>query len=462
MEINVVNSSPDTIKVSVTTSPTVKVSSPTVRTVSAIIPQGAKGDQGPAGPAGAAGADGTDGLGFTGGSYNASTGVVTFTSDDGLGFTTSDLRGADGQDGTNGTNGTDGTDGLGFTGGSYNSGTGIVTFTSDDGLGFSTSDLRGADGTNGTDGSTQYGVVSSEPTSAADFTFDGIDHDIVFDESATSTVAYMYGLNSAGTAIYRWSGSRRTILILDVTNFSLQNSSGSTISSGTNNIYEIGATTNEWQSNCQGFNATYNNVAGGTLSGTNQISVSNRSSSQTWGSSALTIETADLTGTAPTQTLVDFRDGATEANFDVYYPNDTTWDSSARKSLGFTLSAADGSNTDSTSLTFYFKNRVFYGGSSNSSLTSSDIIGLSNSPFTGSDFTLGSTSISTTGTQYVYYCYPSRFSGTPTFVVNGFNTAFTQLTDVSVTNSSGYVESYEVYQSPQQYTDATLTLQVTT
>lgn len=42
--------------------------------------------------------------------------------------------------------------GLGWTGGSYAAGTGIVTFTSDDGLGFATGDLRGADGTNGTDG----------------------------------------------------------------------------------------------------------------------------------------------------------------------------------------------------------------------------------------------------------------------------------------------------------------------
>ena len=47
-------------------------------------------------------------------------------------------------------------------------------------------------------------------------------------------------------------------------------------------------------------------------------------------------------------------------------------------------------------------------------------------------------------------------------LVNDLQTAFTQLADVSVTNSSGYVESYEVYQSPQQYTDATLTFEVTT
>lgn len=45
---------------------------------------------------GSPGLTGATGDGFTGGSYNASTGVVTFTSDDGLGFSTGDLRGADG------------------------------------------------------------------------------------------------------------------------------------------------------------------------------------------------------------------------------------------------------------------------------------------------------------------------------------------------------------------------------
>ena len=77
------------------------------------------------------GVPGDTGPGFTGGSYNAADGTVTFTSNDGLGFSTGDLRGTDGQ---------------GFTGGSYDVSTGVVTFTSDDGLGFSTGDLRGADG----------------------------------------------------------------------------------------------------------------------------------------------------------------------------------------------------------------------------------------------------------------------------------------------------------------------------
>jgi hypothetical protein len=55
-----------------------------------------------AGPPGDPGEPGVTGDGFTGGSYDASTGIVTFTSDDGLGFTTGDLRGADGTNGSGG------------------------------------------------------------------------------------------------------------------------------------------------------------------------------------------------------------------------------------------------------------------------------------------------------------------------------------------------------------------------
>lgn len=92
------------------------------------------------GPEGGQGETGEKGDGWTGASYNGGTGVVTFTSDDGLGFATDDLRGADGNDGA---------DGDGWTGASYDGGTGVVTFTSDDGLGFSTGDIRGGDGEDG-------------------------------------------------------------------------------------------------------------------------------------------------------------------------------------------------------------------------------------------------------------------------------------------------------------------------
>lgn len=79
--------------------------------------------------------------------------------------------GANGTNGTNGTNGSNGADGDGWTSGSYNATTGIVTFFSDDGLGFSTGDLRGADGADGADGApgtTSWDDLTDIPADIAD------------------------------------------------------------------------------------------------------------------------------------------------------------------------------------------------------------------------------------------------------------------------------------------------------
>jgi len=108
---------------------------------------------GPAGEDGADGADGDDGTGWTGGGYTSNTGVVAFTSNDtGFAFATGDLRGADGSNGSNGDVGDVGATGAGWLATSaYVPATGIVNFTSADGLEFSTGDLRGADGDDGSD-----------------------------------------------------------------------------------------------------------------------------------------------------------------------------------------------------------------------------------------------------------------------------------------------------------------------
>ena len=85
-------------------------------------PQGAEGPSGPSGSAGVQGEQGIQGIqgpqGFQG------------------------VKGDTGADGTNGTDGATGATGKGFTGGEYDGETGQVIFTSNDGLGFSTGDLR--------------------------------------------------------------------------------------------------------------------------------------------------------------------------------------------------------------------------------------------------------------------------------------------------------------------------------
>ena len=64
------------------------------------------------------------------------------------------VQGATGIQGATGESGDSGVDGKGWTSGFYTSGTGIVEFTSDDGLGFVTQDLRGATGATGDTGAT--------------------------------------------------------------------------------------------------------------------------------------------------------------------------------------------------------------------------------------------------------------------------------------------------------------------
>ena len=64
--------------------------------------QGEKGETGDQGDPGEKGDPGDNGKGWTGGSYDSSNGIATFTSDDGLGFSTTDLRGEKGEQGPQG------------------------------------------------------------------------------------------------------------------------------------------------------------------------------------------------------------------------------------------------------------------------------------------------------------------------------------------------------------------------
>ncbi len=100
--------------------------------IGATGPKGDTGDEGPEGPEGTAG---TNGTGWTGGTYDTATGIVEFTSIDGLGFTAGPITGSDGP---------------GFSAASYDASNGQVTFTGINGAStITTGDLRGASGSAG-------------------------------------------------------------------------------------------------------------------------------------------------------------------------------------------------------------------------------------------------------------------------------------------------------------------------
>lgn len=132
-------------------------------------------------------------------------------------------------------------------------------------------------------------------------------------------------------------------------------------------------------------------------------------------------------------------DDATASVEAVNYP------ASAGGTKVFTLNATDGTDSSTSSITFTFVNRRFWGKSTTASgYTESDIEGLAGNELSNSK---AKTFSSTTGTgEYILYAYPTRL-GTATFLVGAVPGGFISPETVSVTNASGFTENYYVYRS---------------
>lgn len=114
-----------------------------------------------------------------------------------------------------------------------------------------------------------------------------------------------------------------------------------------------------------------------------------------------------------------------------------------KSAITYQLTVADDKTQANRSASIAFQQKRYWGVSTKETLTSADILALP-----ASEFSTGrsqSRSVSPTA-QYIYFAWPSTF-GTPSFKVNGLaNNAWVK-TVVSFTNSSGAVESYDVYRS---------------
>ena len=111
-------------------------------------------------------------------------------------------------------------------------------------------------------------------------------------------------------------------------------------------------------------------------------------------------------------------------------------------------------NTNSATQTINFRSRSYFGYSTNTSLNSSQVIGLGNS-------TLATTrarsfsAVTASGGNYVYYAYPSSFGTLSGIVLDGSTSIYNSTTQegafanstVSVTNPFGITENYLVWRS---------------
>lgn len=148
----------------------------------------------------------------------------------------------------------------------------------------------------------------------------------------------------------------------------------------------------------------------------------------------------------------------------ILYPTNTHSWTSGYKKITFTLSMNDGATTSSASFYILFKNKKFYGYTTltDPTVAGFNIYDLQSSGYITTFYTQSEVTIITSAfDNYLYYAYPSRISGTPTFKVNGFTTSFTSYT-TSKTNqvTDGYNESFIIWKSPQVYNNATLTFEV--
>lgn len=104
----------------------------------------------------------------------------------------------------------------------------------------------------------------------------------------------------------------------------------------------------------------------------------------------------------------------------------------------YTLTAGDGTGTDSASTSIQFQDKRYWGTSPNATLDSAGILGLGSSEFAT---TRQTTKTINGGGQYIHILTPVS-QGLPSFKVNGLdNNAFT-ITTVSFTNASGFTSNY--------------------
>ena len=109
----------------------------------------------------------------------------------------------------------------------------------------------------------------------------------------------------------------------------------------------------------------------------------------------------------------------------------------------FTLSVSDGENSASSSVSYKFLNKVYYGSASEpDSYDSAFILGLSNNKFATS--IKGSYHITVESGQFGYIACPKSFNAPSECYIGGFLTTLENAGEISFTNASGGVTTYTI------------------
>lgn len=124
--------------------------------------------------------------------------------------------------------------------------------------------------------------------------------------------------------------------------------------------------------------------------------------------------------------------------------NKKTWTPSTNISSNTSVAvkATYGSQNATKTVNYTFKYKKYWGTSTSTSLTSSQVIALAGSTWADSK-AMGATTFDCTGGKYVYYVIPSSL-GTPEFWVGGLKNTDVVTTSATVTNASGGSTTYSI------------------
>jgi hypothetical protein len=248
---------------------------------------------------------------------------------------------------------------------------------------------------------------NTAPASVSDF--DGKDFYLANHPNNSASLQRLFVINNEEDGIFYEDLNRWVALTF---NLSTPTFSGQT---NTNGKYVIGSSSSIWLQNDPGIDCNYNSIHSNGLdsNATNTIQIINKSTNQA-GGSLTTITNSDITQGGELTGLVNYRFGETSADFDIYYPNDSTWQTNlGYKSLAIQVVANDQSSTAQQikTGTYKFYNKKYYGFNANSSITGNQIITLFNDWADNQDsIGISETTINPNNTmKYIYYCYPCRY-----------------------------------------------------
>lgn len=132
-------------------------------------------------------------------------------------------------------------------------------------------------------------------------------------------------------------------------------------------------------------------------------------------------------------------------------------DANLTEDTTYTLTVSDGKNSDSASTSVLFRQKRYWGVSTETSLTNEQILALSQEFSTGRN---QNRTFDCSGGKYFYFVIPTQYCNGIQFKVGGLSFTGMEETTIQLTNASGYEASYNVYRCSNIQTGSAINVEV--